>query len=89
MVNSVFSNVASAYDVMNDLMSLSVHRCWKDYFVSDIGVLRPKHNLDNGKIAGLGTVNVLDVAGGTGDIAFKILERQRTFDPSLLNFKVQ
>src|SRR3990167_8167248 len=78
LVNSVFSNVASSYDVMNDLMSVGIHRCWKDYFVSDIGVLKPKRNLENGRITGVGTVNVIDVAGGTGDIAFKILERQPT-----------
>lgn len=50
---------------MNDVLSLGIHRCWKDTFVSDIGSLRQ----DNNSI-----IRVLDVAGGTGDIAFRILE---------------
>lgn len=55
LVGEVFTSVASRYDVMNDLMSLGLHRLWKRYFVSTAGV-RPGHR-------------VLDLAGGTGDIA--------------------
>jgi demethylmenaquinone methyltransferase/2-methoxy-6-polyprenyl-1,4-benzoquinol methylase len=55
LVGEVFSSVASRYDVMNDLMSLGLHRLWKRYFVDTAGV-RPGHK-------------VLDLAGGTGDIA--------------------
>jgi demethylmenaquinone methyltransferase / 2-methoxy-6-polyprenyl-1,4-benzoquinol methylase len=54
-VRSVFTSVASKYDVMNDLMSLGVHRLWKQFTLSLTG-LRP------GQLA-------LDVAGGTGDLA--------------------
>jgi ubiquinone/menaquinone biosynthesis C-methylase UbiE len=50
---------------MNDVLSLGIHRCWKGSFVSDIGCLRQDNN---------DVIRVLDVAGGTGDIAFKILE---------------
>lgn len=57
-VRGVFDSVAGKYDIMNDLMSGGLHRLWKDRFVRDI---RPK----NGQ-------KVLDVAGGTGDIAFRI-----------------
>lgn len=54
-VREVFSSVASKYDVMNDLMSLGVHRLWKRHFVR---LMQPR--LDQ---------HLLDVAGGTGDIA--------------------
>ncbi|XP_035690744.1 ubiquinone/menaquinone biosynthesis C-methyltransferase UbiE-like isoform X1 [Branchiostoma floridae] len=58
-VHEVFSNVASKYDVMNDAMSLGVHRLWKDRFMQ---VLDP-----------LPGTRLLDVAGGTGDIAFRFI----------------
>jgi ubiquinone/menaquinone biosynthesis methyltransferase len=57
-VRGVFDSVADNYDVMNDLMSGGVHRLWKNHLIRKI---RPK--------AGL---SYLDVAGGTGDIAFRI-----------------
>jgi len=57
-VGSVFSNVASRYDLMNDLMSGGMHRLWKDQFVRR---LRPRKG-----------ERILDMAGGTGDIAFRI-----------------
>ena len=58
MVLGVFDSVASRYDVMNDLMSLGIHRLWKDTLIRKIA---PSPNL-----------RYLDVAGGTGDIAFRI-----------------
>ena len=61
-VNEVFHKVAKRYDMMNDLMSAGMHRLWKDAFVAWLAP--PKR-------AGW---KVLDVAGGTGDIAFKIIE---------------
>ena len=63
-VGAVFSSVASSYDTMNDLMSLGIHRLWKDHFV---------RSLNPGSPTGKGW-NILDVAGGTGDIAFRILD---------------
>jgi len=60
-VKNVFDNVAPKYDLMNDLMSLYVHRLWKDYFVSRLNPLP-------------GT-KLLDVAGGTGDIAIRFLTK--------------
>ncbi len=57
-VIGVFDSVASKYDVMNDLMSAGMHRLWKDHLVRKI---RPAPGL-----------HYLDVAGGTGDIAFRI-----------------
>lgn len=56
--------MASSYDVMNDAMSLGVHRLWKDHFVKR---LNPR-----------GGINCLDVAGGTGDIASRILDHARS-----------
>ena len=61
LVGEVFSSVASKYDVMNDLMSLGVHRLWKRHFVGTAGIRRGDR--------------VLDLAGGTGDIARLLLER--------------
>jgi demethylmenaquinone methyltransferase/2-methoxy-6-polyprenyl-1,4-benzoquinol methylase len=61
-VHGVFSSVASRYDLMNDLMSAGVHRLWKEALVDR---LAPRPGM-----------RVLDMAGGTGDIAFRILERQ-------------
>ncbi|MBZ9865959.1 bifunctional demethylmenaquinone methyltransferase/2-methoxy-6-polyprenyl-1,4-benzoquinol methylase UbiE [Mesorhizobium sp. CA15] len=62
LVNDVFHKVANRYDLMNDLMSAGLHRLWKD---ATVAWLNPP------KRAGW---KVLDVAGGTGDIAFRIIE---------------
>jgi demethylmenaquinone methyltransferase/2-methoxy-6-polyprenyl-1,4-benzoquinol methylase len=56
MVRQVFDSVAPKYDVMNDLMSLGIHRVWKRIFIREIGA-GPSHTL-------------LDLASGTGDVAF-------------------
>ena len=61
MVHGVFTNVASKYDVMNDVMSVGIHRVWKDAMMD---WLAPRDGQ-----------NLLDVAGGTGDIAFRFLKR--------------
>jgi demethylmenaquinone methyltransferase/2-methoxy-6-polyprenyl-1,4-benzoquinol methylase len=61
LVGQVFSSVARNYDLMNDLMSLGVHRVWKRYFIGTSGVKRGDR--------------VLDLAGGTGDIAALLHER--------------
>ena len=61
LVGEVFTSVATKYDVMNDLMSFGAHRVWKRYFVATSGVRE-------GDI-------VLDLAGGTGDIAALLLPR--------------
>lgn len=61
LVGDVFSSVASKYDVMNDLMSFGIHRLWKRHFVATSGVRVGDR--------------VLDLAGGTGDIAALLLPR--------------
>jgi demethylmenaquinone methyltransferase / 2-methoxy-6-polyprenyl-1,4-benzoquinol methylase len=61
LVGRVFSSVAQKYDLMNDLMSFGIHRLWKRYFVATAGVRAGDR--------------VLDLAGGTGDIAALLHER--------------
>ncbi|KAG5337430.1 COQ5 protein, partial [Acromyrmex charruanus] len=58
-VYTVFENVANSYDMMNDAMSMSIHRIWKDIFVQELG---PTHG-----------THLLDSAGGTGDITFRYI----------------
>lgn len=66
LVGGVFSSVASNYDVMNDAMSMGVHRLWKSHFIN---------RLDAGTRPGSSEpLAFLDVAGGTGDIAFGLLD---------------
>ena len=62
LVNDVFHKVANRYDLMNDLMSAGLHRLWKDAMVTWLNP--PKRP----------GWRVLDVAGGTGDIAFRIVD---------------
>ncbi|KAL9052359.1 MAG: hypothetical protein Q9162_005451 [Coniocarpon cinnabarinum] len=69
-VGEVFSSVATSYDSMNDFMSLGVHRLWKDYFVRDLDPGLTTQSHDASKRQGW---NILDIAGGTGDIAFRML----------------
>lgn len=64
MVHGVFTNVASKYDVMNDAMSMGIHRVWKDAMMD---WLAPR--------AGQ---KLLDVAGGTGDVSFRFIKRAGT-----------
>lgn len=60
-VQGVFGSVASKYDIMNDVMSMGIHRVWKDAMMDWLAP-RPGQKL-------------LDVAGGTGDISFRFLDR--------------
>ena len=62
LVDDVFHKVARRYDIMNDVMSAGVHRLWKDALVTK---LRPSQTRP---------LTLLDVAGGTGDIAFRVLD---------------
>lgn len=66
MVNQVFARVAERYDLMNDLMSGGLHRIWKDHLINWLAP--PKHR----------AFRLLDVAGGTGDIAQRFLKAAGT-----------
>lgn len=61
LVKDIFSNVAKKYDLMNDLMSAGVHRLWKNKMVEELDFKDE--------------MRVLDLAGGTGDIAFRIAKK--------------
>ncbi|HEX4410353.1 MAG TPA: bifunctional demethylmenaquinone methyltransferase/2-methoxy-6-polyprenyl-1,4-benzoquinol methylase UbiE [Xanthobacteraceae bacterium] len=63
LVDDVFHSVAGRYDLMNDLMSLGLHRAWKDALVTAVDP--PKQR----------PFALLDIAGGTGDISFRVLAR--------------
>ena len=65
-VRGVFSSVAARYDLMNDLMSGGQHRLWKDMFVRRV---RPRAGEE-----------ILDMAGGTGDVAFRLARARRRGD---------
>ncbi len=64
LVNEVFATVAESYDLMNDLMSGGLHRLWKEDLVTWLGAPRGSH-----------AFRLLDVAGGTGDVALRVLGR--------------
>lgn len=70
-VQGVFTSVAARYDLMNDLMSGGLHRLWKDAMVD---WLAPRPGM-----------RALDVAGGTGDIAFRILRRAPAAEVTVLD----
>ena len=63
LVDDVFRKVARRYDLMNDLMSGGLHRAWKDALVTAINPPRQTR-----------AFRLLDVAGGTGDVAFRVLK---------------
>jgi demethylmenaquinone methyltransferase/2-methoxy-6-polyprenyl-1,4-benzoquinol methylase len=63
LVDDVFHSVARRYDLMNDLMSFGLHRAWKDALVTAID---PPKNMP---------FAALDIAGGTGDVAFRLIDR--------------
>src|SRR3981081_3922972 len=60
LVNDVFHSVAQRYDLMNDLMSAGLHRVWKDLMITALNPPRSDTPF-----------SLLDVAGGTGDVAFR------------------
>ena len=70
-VGEVFSSVARRYDLMNDLMSGGMHRLWKDRFVNRV---KPRAGED-----------ILDMGGGTGDVAFRLARRGANVTVSDIN----
>ena len=70
-VQNIFNSVASKYDIMNDVMSLGIHRIWKEAMMD---WLAPKPGQ-----------KLLDVAGGTGDVSFKFLKRSGSGHATVLD----
>lgn len=70
-VGGVFTSVASNYDLMNDLMSGGMHRLWKNRFVAKVKPRRGE--------------KILDMAGGTGDVAFRMAEKGAQITVSDIN----
>lgn len=64
LVKDIFSNVAKKYDIMNDLMSGGIHRLWKKKMVEEIEFNKKDYNY-----------KIIDLAGGTGDIAFRLTKK--------------
>ena len=64
LVKKIFENVSGRYDLMNDFMSLGIHRIWKELMLDWLAPRRGQ--------------NLIDVAGGTGDIAFNFIKRSKT-----------
>ena len=69
LVSDLFSRVSNEYDVMNDVMSFGLHRCWKKSFIEKLA-LKPN-------------MKILDVAGGTGDIAIRIAKDKAYLSPQV------
>lgn len=69
LVRDLFANVSSKYDLMNDCMSVGLHRIWKKDFIKHIA-LRPN-------------MQVLDLAGGTGDIAIGLCANKKYLNPTI------
>jgi demethylmenaquinone methyltransferase/2-methoxy-6-polyprenyl-1,4-benzoquinol methylase len=65
LVKNVFNSVASKYDLMNDFMSFGIHRHWKDKMIKELNFKPNK------------SYKILDVAGGTGDIALRIFNKMQ------------
>lgn len=64
LVKNIFSNVAKKYDLMNDLMSAGVHRLWKNKMIEHVNFINSQAQYQ-----------IIDLAGGTGDIAFRIAKK--------------
>lgn len=110
LVKNLFSNISNKYDLMNDLMSFRLHRCWKKQFVKELDAFlkyysyttsvwikqnnyeikkeieKEKGKEERSNIQNMnqnkdkfGICKILDLAGGTGDIAFEIMERSKYY----------
>ena len=75
-VREVFDKVADNYDIMNDLMSGGLHRYWKDFLleISNVGEMAKLTRSSHASGVADAELRILDVAGGTGDVAFRFVE---------------
>src|SRR2546430_9964785 len=73
MVDDVFHSVARRYDLMNDLMSGGLHRAWKHALVTAVNPPRERAQAARDSGTAATRFALLDLAGGTGDIAFRVI----------------
>ena len=73
-VDDVFQSVARRYDLMNDLMSGGLHRAWKGVLVTAVNPPKARDSSVSPAISGAQPFALLDLAGGTGDVAFRAIE---------------
>ena len=73
-VDDVFHSVARRYDLMNDLMSGGLHRAWKEVLVTALNPPKARASSDRPAMHGAQPFALLDLAGGTGDVAFRAIE---------------
>ena len=73
-VDDVFHSVARRYDLMNDLMSGGLHRAWKGVLVTALNLPNARDSSDRSAMRGAQPFALLDLAGGTGDVAFRAIE---------------
>jgi demethylmenaquinone methyltransferase/2-methoxy-6-polyprenyl-1,4-benzoquinol methylase len=73
-VDDVFDSVARRYDLMNDLMSGGLHRAWKGVLVTALNPPKARASPDSPAMRGAQPFALLDLAGGTGDVAFRAIE---------------
>lgn len=85
-VREVFESVADSYDIMNDLMSGGLHRYWKDHLL-DISAVSSMSNAVRQHSGS--ELRILDVAGGTGDVAFRFIEAAQCTERSRSSGKDQ
>ena len=81
LVRSVFNSVADRYDLMNDLMSMGMHRYWKWHFCREVNHLKGQASIESSALEQV----YVDLAGGTGDIAKALIDDHRKvllLDPS-------
>lgn len=91
LVKEIFSGVAKKYDLMNDLMSGGVHRIWKNKMIEEVDFASVERSRNHEKSAnnfervtpvkGSDPIKIIDLAGGTGDIAFRIVKKARGLTP--------
>lgn len=79
LVKEIFSGVAKKYDLMNDLMSAGVHRVWKNKMVEEVEISAPS-SLRGER----GLTRIIDLAGGTGDVAFRMAKKFRAENQNFL-----
>jgi demethylmenaquinone methyltransferase/2-methoxy-6-polyprenyl-1,4-benzoquinol methylase len=73
LVDDVFHSVAGRYDLMNDLMSAGLHRAWKNALVRELNPPRARPSADRHGDLATRPFRLLDLAGGTGDVALRVL----------------